>query len=107
MALASTAQEAVCLRLLFKDFGEDMTLPTIIYEDNQSTIAMSKNPQFHGRAKHVDIKFHFIREQICSKTLELEYCPSSQNVADIFTKSLPSEKFTKFRTDLGVLPFVY
>ena len=43
----------------------------IVYEDNQSAIAMAKDPQFHGRSKHIDIKYHFIREQITKRNLEL------------------------------------
>ena len=43
----------------------------IVYEDNQSAIAMAKDPKFHGRSKHIDIKYHFIREQITKRNLEL------------------------------------
>ena len=66
MALAAT-QEAVWLRQLIasiKKQNNGLTTPTRIYEDNQSSICMAKNPQFHGRSKHIDIKFHFVREQV-------------------------------------------
>ena len=56
MALASATQEAVWLRRLTADLQVDSKSPLVIYEDNQSAIAMSKNPQFHGRAKHIAIK---------------------------------------------------
>ena len=59
--------------------GEHLTNPMTILEDNQSRIA---NPQFHGRAKHINIKFHFIREQVKAKTVELKYCRSSDIIAD-------------------------
>lgn len=55
---------------------------TTIFEDNQSAIAMLKNPQFHGHAKHVDIKHHFIREQVKNKIGKLEYCLTEEMVAD-------------------------
>ena len=52
--------------------------PTTILEDNQSSIAMARNPQFHGRAKHIDIKHHFIRERVSDGLIELKYCPTNE-----------------------------
>ena len=54
VALSSAAQESVWMRIL-NELGSSPDGPTVIFEDNQSTIAMAKNPQFHGRAKHIDI----------------------------------------------------
>ena len=73
MALASATQEAVWLHRLAADMLVDFKGPLVIYEDNQSAIAMSKNPQFHGRAKHIDIKFHYVRDQCNEKVIELQY----------------------------------
>ena len=65
MALASAAQEAIWMRQLFTDLTSKPSEEVmIIYEDNQSVICMVKNPQFHGRAKHIEIKYHFICEQV-------------------------------------------
>ena len=73
---------------------------TTIFEDNQSAIAMTKNPQFHGRAKHIAIKYHFIREQVQNGTIKLKYCPTSQMLADIlFTKGL----FCTLRSQKGIM----
>ncbi len=52
---------------------------------------MALNPQFHGRAKHIDLKVHFIREKVESKELKLVYCPTSQMVADIIMKGVPKQ----------------
>ena len=49
---------------------------TIVYEDNQSAIAIAQSTQFHGRAKHTDIRYHFVREQVIAGTIELKYCRS-------------------------------
>ena len=49
----------------------------VTYEDNQSAISMAKNPQFHGRAKHIDIKYYFVTEQVGSGKLELKYCKTN------------------------------
>ena len=63
---------------------------------------MAENPQLHGRAKHIDIKYHFIREQVNSGTIELKYCQSEKMIADILTKGLPREQFAKLRQLGGV-----
>ena len=63
---------------------------------------MAKNPQYHGPAKHIDIKFHYIREQVERKAIQLEYCESKNMVADMLTKALLSSQFVKLREMLGV-----
>ena len=67
--------------------------PTIIFEDNQSAIYMAKNPSFHGRSKHINIKFHLIREQVSTKKICLKYCPSEDMLADLLTKGIRSDRF--------------
>ena len=62
----------------------------IIHEDNQSTISMAKNPQFQGKSKHIAINYHFVREQVSNRSLELKYCKTNDMIADIMTKGLTS-----------------
>ena len=58
-------------------------------EDNQSAIAMAKNPQFHGCAKRIDIRHHFVREKkICVGDIKLVYCPTNDMVADMLMKAI-------------------
>ena len=83
--------------------GEHLTNPMTIFEDNQSTIAMTKNPQFHGKAKHIDIKFHFIREQVTAKTVELKCCRSGDMIADMIMKGLCKVQFAKLRSMSGIV----
>lgn len=72
--------------------------------DNQGTIALAKNPVKHQRTKHIDIKYHFIREEICNGYVNVVYIPTDQNVADTFTKPISKIKLTKFRNQLfGIL----
>ena len=99
IAMATAAQESVWLRrLIMEPTNSSPTKnPTLIYEDNQSAIAMTRNPQFHGRAKHIEIKHHFIRDQVTQGTIMLKYCPTADMVADILTKGLSSESFCKLR----------
>ena len=55
------------------DLKHDLAAATVIFKDNQSTISMAKNPQFHGRSKHTAIKYNFIQEQVYDNTMELQY----------------------------------
>ena len=70
--------------------------------DNTSAIAIAKNPVFHQKTRHISRKFHFIRDAIQEKEIELVYCKSEEQMADILTKALPKEKFNYFREMLGV-----
>ena len=63
---------------------------------------MTKNPQYHGRSKHIDIKFHFVREKIASNIIELKYCKSDNMIADILTKGLGRTKFEELRVKIGM-----
>ena len=99
MALASAAQEAMWLRQITTDLKNKPTGATVIFEDNQSAICIAKNPQFHGRSKHI---YHFIREQVCNNTVELKYCRTNEMTADMLTKGLHGEQFEKLRHMAGV-----
>ena len=102
IALASAAQEAIWMRQLLTDLRNPLREPTRIFEDNQSAICLAKNPQFHGRAKHIGIKYHFIREQVEKGTVELQYCPTEEMVADMLTKGLRRDQFIKLRMMSGL-----
>ena len=83
---------------------EDRTKePVLLFEDNQSTISMSKNPQFHGRSKHIGIKYHFVRDQAEKNIVELRYCPTENMIADIMTKGLSKEKLVELRAMAGIV----
>jgi hypothetical protein len=79
--------------------------PTMIYVDNQSAIKLAKNPVQHGRSKHIDTRFHFLRDHVKQKTIELQYCHTTEQVADIFTKPLLGAIFMRLRDMLGVRRF--
>ena len=80
---------------------------TIIYEDNQGAIALSKNPQNHQRTKHINVHYHYIREKSESNEICLEYINTSEQAADIFTKALPKPVFNKLLDILGMKFCVY
>ena len=103
IALSSAAQEAVWLRLLMEDLDGKTETPMTLFDDSQSAIAMTKNPQFHGRAKHIEIKYHFIREHVEKGTVKLLYCPTDDMLADILTKGLGKEKHLKFKERMNIV----
>ena len=96
------AQETIWLRNLLTSIGYKQLHPTTIYEDNQGAIALSKNAKSHPRTKHIDIKYHYVRDATEKGHLQLEYCPSEIMLADVFTKALPKTRFEELRTLLGV-----
>ena len=83
--------------------------PTIFKCDNQSSIKLAHNPIYHARTKHIEIQHHFVREKIQSKEIDLIYCNTTDNVADIFTKPLGKMNFEECRKQLGVVenPFLH
>ena len=97
MAVCAAVQEAIHLRQLMKDIGYTQGQPTIIFEDNQGCIALSANPVFHRRTKHIDIRYHFIRERIASGEIELRYISTEHQLADILTKALPRLRINSLR----------
>ena len=76
-----------------------------IFCDNTSAIDITKNPIQHSRTKHIDIKYHFIREHVMNGTVELYFVPSEKQLADIFTKPLDESTFSRLVSDLGMLNY--
>ena len=70
------------MRQIMTELGSPPTLATIIYEDNQAAISMTKNLRFQRCANHIAIKYHFIREQVKDGTVKLNYCPTEEMTAD-------------------------
>ncbi len=86
--------------------SEQYSKPTrnllIIFADNQGAIKLSKNPQYHNRTKHIDVKYHFIRESCQNGLIKMIYIPTGEMVADILTKSLPRDKHNKHMKSMGL-----
>ncbi|KAG3230324.1 hypothetical protein PI124_g24577 [Phytophthora idaei] len=95
IALSLAIQEGKWIRRLLCEIlaATNETGPELkIREDNQSCIKMTKNPVNHGRAKHIDIKYHHIRDEVKRGEVKLEYCETSVMLADIMTKALPGPR---------------
>jgi hypothetical protein len=98
VALVGAAQELIYLQRLFQEITDgigmkDLQLNTVLYCDNDAAASLVKNASLHKRSKHIDIKFHWIREKYGAKCFELRRVSSAGNIADLFTKSLSAVKF--------------
>ncbi|GJX60538.1 hypothetical protein Tco_0291928 [Tanacetum coccineum] len=74
-----------------------------IFCDNTSSIAISNNPVLHSRTKHIDIRYHFIKDHILKEDIELHFIPTEYQLADIFNKPLDEPTFTRLKAELGML----
>jgi hypothetical protein len=102
VAASESCKEAVWLKCLLSEFGELDNQPVKILCDNQSAIKSIHNPEFHQRTKHIDVRYHFIRQLQEDGIIDATYVPSKEQKADIFTKPLPKPDFERMRKKLGV-----
>jgi hypothetical protein len=101
-ALASASVEVRWLRVLLRDLGFFISDPPILWCDNVSALAIASNPVFHARTKHVEVDFHFIRERVLRKDLQVKFISTTNQLADIFTKGLSSPRFHELQSKLLV-----
>ena len=111
MAATQGVKEALWERRLLSEIGRLNLIQQqqnqgkaaiLIRTDNQGALALSQNPEFHDRTKHIDIQYHWIREVLESGRVEMHFVGTEDQVADIFTKPLAREKFERFRHELGM-----
>jgi hypothetical protein len=79
----------------------------LIHCDNQSCVKLTKNPLFHDRYKHIEIKYHYIRDMVQRGVVELQYISTDEQIANILTKPLSRVKYEYFRNKLGVMSNVH
>ena len=102
MAATETAKQAIWLQELLREITEDEIEKAVIFIDNKSAIALTKNPVFHGRSKHIHRRFHFIRECVEDGLVDVEHVAGNKQKADILTKPLGRIKFKEMRDLIGV-----
>ena len=101
-ATAATCQ-AVWMRRMLKSLCQEQAKATVICCDNSSAITLSKNYVFHKRTKHIDTRFHYIRELVNNGEIVLQHCRTQEQVADILTKPLDQKSFEFLRKCLGMI----
>ncbi|KAJ9542211.1 hypothetical protein OSB04_028717 [Centaurea solstitialis] len=102
IAATAAATQALWLKRLLSKITDTKEQKVTIYVDNKSAIALMKNPVFHGRSKHIDTKYHFIRECVEKDDIVVEHINGEKQRADILTKPLPRIRFVTMRQLLGV-----
>jgi hypothetical protein len=98
------AKEAIWLKSLVSEIWKDQATnsPITLYIDNQSTIAIAKYPEFYNCTKHIEVRHHFLCQQVDSKAIILKYLPTNVQVADVLTKGLACEKHEHFMASIEV-----
>ncbi|XP_069149993.1 secreted RxLR effector protein 161-like [Solanum lycopersicum] len=102
VAAAVCCSQLLWIRQHLEDFGIHIkTIPLMC--DNTSAVSMGKNPVHHKRRKHIDVRHHFLRDHVEKGNIVLTYCPTEEQIADIFTKALSKDQFERNRLKLGML----
>ena len=102
-ALASTTSELVWIRQLLKDFQDEVSSPVLLFYDNQVSIHIAFDPNFHEMTKYIKINCHFIHDKITTCYIKLMPIRSQCQLADIFTKALPSSLFLTLLSKMVVI----
>jgi len=105
IALSSASQECVWMRRMLRDLGQHIDEPTPIKSDNMSGISWADGEKIPWkRAKHIDVRFHYVRELINLREVEIGYVPTHENDADILTKPLGRVAFRTILDRIGIEP---
>ncbi|KAJ0821711.1 putative RNA-directed DNA polymerase [Helianthus annuus] len=104
IALSMAGCQALWLKGILNDLKFNMECPPVIFCDNKSTINLAKDPVYHGKSKHIRVKYHFIRDLIKNDEIEISFCSTKDQAADIFTKALQPKDFHHFKRLLHIVP---
>jgi hypothetical protein len=102
VALSEAGREACWLRNLYGELGFPQGAPTIIKGDNEGSVILTKNPQFHQRSKHIAIRHHWVRDLVKTNVLDIQDCRDPEQTADVLTKALLRPKHAQHREEMGV-----
>ena len=101
-AAVSAANEGLWLKQLMKDLGYEQGTISI-FEDNKACISLTKNPEDHKRTKHIQVKYHVVRDYVAKNLVKFVYCSTKDQLADIFTKGVPGHLLRTALNGLGLL----
>lgn len=103
MAFTCIVQQLLWINKFLDEVGLSQERPGMVRADNNGAIATMKNDKSHQHTKHIDIKYHFIKEQVATNTIDFIYVPSSQNLTDILMKPLTCDGILKCCQGLGLI----
>uniref|UniRef100_A0A151UDF9 Retrovirus-related Pol polyprotein from transposon TNT 1-94 n=1 Tax=Cajanus cajan TaxID=3821 RepID=A0A151UDF9_CAJCA len=102
VAAAYCVCQGIWIKRILEELGVKLEESLSILCDNSSAIKLSKNPVMHGRSKHIDVRFLFLRNLCKEGIIELKYCTTEEQLADVLTKALKKESFMRIRSNLGM-----
>jgi hypothetical protein len=102
VASTSASQEILWLRNLFHELGYTDPSASLLFIDNRSALSVAKNPEHHGRMKHLDLRFYWLRDEVAKRTINMTHIPTDVMAADIMTKALGSVKVLRMIEMLGL-----
>lgn len=102
IALVHDTKDAMWLSRMLRELNFKCSCVPI-FVDNQSAIDLSSNPEHHKRTKHIDVRYHFVRDEVYRKIIDVHYIPTREQLADIFTKALEKQQFLSMRNSLNTV----
>jgi hypothetical protein len=101
-AIANATAEIMWIQMLLQELGVSHPSTTSLWCDNLGATYLSVNPVFHARRKHIKVDYHFVRERVARKQLEIRFISTNDQVTNGFTKALSLQKFTSFQHNLNL-----
>ena len=101
-SLANCTAEIMWIQRLLKEIGVSQPRVAVLWCNNIGATYLSVNPVFHGRTKHVEVDYHFVRERVADRTLDIRIISTNDQVADGFTKALPVRSLENFKHNLNL-----
>ena len=102
VALSEAGHEAIWLCNLYGELGFIQQIPTIIKGDNEGSVILTHNLQFHQCSKHIVLRHHWVRDLVTNNIIDIQNCQDPQQTTDTLTKALPRPKYTQHREEMGV-----
>ena len=102
VALSEAGHEATWLRNLYGELGFPQTNPTIIKGENDGSVVLTHNPQFHQQSKHITLCHHWVQDLVTNKILDIQNCHNPERTVDIIMNALLRPKFTWHRGEMGI-----
>jgi hypothetical protein len=102
IALSEACKEALWIRRILHDLNQSCDEATTIYEDNQSCLKIIEEEKFSNRSKHIDVRYHFVKDYVEKKVIKCTYCPTEKMIADLLTKPLSGHRIITLRSKCGL-----